>query len=94
MIPLIPFKDMNVIQFSDHFKHVLDKMKIDEVSSLAKTDPVILIIGARIFNGNKDKEENISEVEKRVRQSMRLLSRLYINFKESLDAPSVDFSDM
>ena len=94
MIPLIPLKDLNVTDLSDDFKAVLNKMIIDDVSSVAKTDPMILVIGARIFNGNKSKEEKICEVEKRVRQTMRLLSRLYIKFKESLDSPSVDSSDV
>lgn len=94
MIPLIPMKDMVVTDLSDEFNAVLNKMIIDEVSTIAKTDPIILVIGARIFNGNKCKEEKICEVEKRVRQTMRLLSRLYIKFKESLNARSPDASDV
>ena len=69
-------------------------MVLDEVSTTAKTDSIILIVGARIFNGNKFKEEKIYEVEKRVRQTMRLLSRLYIKFKESLGSASADSADM
>ena len=94
MIPLIPLKDLHVTELSDDFKSVLNQMNIDEISSVAKTDPIILVIGARIYNGNKSKEEKICEVEKRVRQTMRLLSRLYINFKKSLNAPSENCSDI
>ena len=94
MIPMIPMQKMVVTAFSNDFKAVLNKMVIDEVSSIAKSDQFILVIGARIYNGSKAKEEKICEVEKRVRQSMRLLSRLYLKFKESLGPISIDSSDM
>uniref|UniRef100_A0A7M6DJE2 SET domain-containing protein n=4 Tax=Clytia hemisphaerica TaxID=252671 RepID=A0A7M6DJE2_9CNID len=83
MIPMVPVKDMVITEYPPEFKEVINKMKIDEISSLAKTDPFILVVGARIFNGNKCKEEKIQEVNRRVRSSMRLLSRLLLKFNES-----------
>eukprot|EP00111_Clytia_hemisphaerica_P013333 TCONS_00039138-protein len=58
-------------------------MNIDDVSDLAKTDPLILVVGARIYNGNKSKSEKLNEVEKRVRSTMRLLSRILLKFRQS-----------
>ena len=83
MIPMVPVKDLVITQYADDFKKVLNKMIIDDVSTLAKTDPYILVVGARIFNGNKCKEEKLYETEKRVRSVMRLLSRLLIQFRIS-----------
>lgn len=93
VIPLIPVESLFVNQMKDDFKAVVNKMIIDEVSTLAKTDPVILTVGARIYNGQKSKIEKLPEVEKRVRMIMRLLSRLFIRFKASM-ANSTDASDM
>uniref|UniRef100_A0A7M5UR60 Uncharacterized protein n=2 Tax=Clytia hemisphaerica TaxID=252671 RepID=A0A7M5UR60_9CNID len=84
MIPMIPVKDMIVTEYPADFKDVINKMKLDEISKLAKTDQYILIVGARIFNGNKCKSEKMQEVETRVRSHMRLLSRLLLKFIESL----------
>lgn len=94
MIPMIAQKEMVVTTLTNDFKGVLNKMVIDEISSLAKVDKYILIIGSRLYNSNKCKEEKICEVEKRVRQTMRLLSRLYLKFNESYEMKSIDSSDM
>ena len=56
---------------------------MDEISKKAQTDDMILVVGAQIFNENKCKAEKLQEVENRVRQTMRLLSRMLIKFEES-----------
>ena len=98
MIPTIPAKALFINKMPDDFKKMIAKMNVDEVSDVAKTDPIILMVGSRMYNGQKCKTEKIYEVEKRVRLSMRLLSRLYIQFKEELqelsEVKSNDASDM
>ncbi|XP_057317070.1 uncharacterized protein LOC130661123 [Hydractinia symbiolongicarpus] len=84
---------LNFNDLKDDFKAVLNKMILDDVSSMAKSDAVILMIGSGMFNGQKCKSGKKHEVEKKVRQTMRQLSRLFIAFKESLGIP-VDSSAM
>lgn len=84
MAPLISIKTLVTLgDYKDDFMAVVNKMILDDVSSLIKTDPVILMIGNRMYNGEKCKEEKKNEVEKKVRSTMRLLSRLFIQFKEN-----------
>lgn len=75
--------DWTMTNIDQNFRNVINKMILDDVSSLAKSDHTILTIGSRIYNSHKCKTEKKNEVEKRVRQTMRLLSRLYIYFKDS-----------
>ena len=93
MIPVIPMRSLVLDELKDDFKSVINKMIIDDISTVAKTDPVILTIGSRIYNGQKCKTEKKYEVEKRVRLTMRQLSRLYMKFKESVEVTS-DASDL
>uniref|UniRef100_A0A7M5XJL2 Uncharacterized protein n=1 Tax=Clytia hemisphaerica TaxID=252671 RepID=A0A7M5XJL2_9CNID len=84
MIPMIPASDLKIVtEYPNSFMEVINKMNIDDVSDLAKTDPLILVVGARIYNGNKSKSEKLNEVEKRVRSTMRLLSRILLKFRQS-----------
>ena len=84
MIPMIPVDKLVINETSDAFKKVMSKMVLDDVSGVAKTDPIILIVGQRTYNGHKDKTEKLPDVEKRVRSTMRVLSRLYLEFKTSI----------
>ena len=68
-------------------------MLVDEISSLAKKDSVILKIGARLYKRLKCQTEKKHEVEKRVRTIMRLLARLYLAFKKETNSPN-DAPDM
>lgn len=93
MMPVIPVKSLSLVEFGDDFKCLLNDMIIDRVSTVAKTDRLILVIGSRTFNSHKCKKEKISGVKRRVRALMRLLSRMYIKFQESIDISHVS-SDM
>ena len=94
MIPLVPVDSLvRIDELDDAFKAVINKMILDDVSTMAKTDPVILMVGIRIYNGHKCKTEKKYEVEKRVRQTMRQLGRLYIIFKNEMPS-TPDASDM
>lgn len=58
MAPLISIKTLVTLgDYKDDFMAVVNKMILDDVSSLIKTDPVILMIGNRMYNGEKCKEE-------------------------------------
>nr|XP_047130473.1 uncharacterized protein LOC105843290 isoform X3 [Hydra vulgaris] len=94
MIPLMPIEAMvRIDSLDNNFKAVINKMIQDDISALAKSDPIIIMIGARIYKANKCKKEKKFEVEKRVRGTMRQLARLYSTFKNSL-VSSFDASDM
>ena len=94
MIPVLPIKSLEQLTtFEDDFKAVINKMMIDDISAMAKSDPLILVVGYRIFNRQKCKTEKKQEVEKRVRTVMRQLSQLYLKFKESVES-TTDSSDM
>ena len=98
MLPLISMTDMRITKENDDFKAVLNKMLLDDVSSIAKTDASILMIGSRLFLSKKNRKEKICIVEKEVRSTMRTLSRLYIAFKDSMTtegcSSSTESSDM
>ena len=90
MIPKIQASDLAIMtEYSDDFKSVINKMKIDEISDLAKADPLILVIGARIYNGNRSKSEKLNDVEKRVRSTMRLLNQILLQFRKSCEIAKV-----
>ena len=93
MIPLIPVETLVLNETSDEFKKLLNAMIIDNVSTMAKTDPIILEFGSRFFNWHSSKTEKLPTVMKRVRITIRLLSRLYIEFKKHLPN-SIDASEM
>jgi len=50
---MVPLVSIAVNEFKDHFKGVLNSMIIDDISSLAKNDPIILLVGLRIYNSQK-----------------------------------------
>ncbi|XP_065665382.1 uncharacterized protein LOC136086818 [Hydra vulgaris] len=94
MIFVLPVDSLLIIDcLDDDFKSVINKMIQDEVSNIAKMDPVILMIGARIYNGQKCKTEKKYEVEKCVRRSTRNLARLFTAFKKEFDSAN-DASEM
>ena len=95
MMPVIPVKSLAKITGidDDDYKAVLNKMILDDISALAKTDKYILLVGKHIYDGNKCKQEKILDVKKRVRQTMRQLARLLISFKQELETAS-DVSDI
>lgn len=93
MIPLIPVESLVLNKMSDTFKKLLNSMIIDNVSTMAKTDPIILEFGSRFFNWHSAKTEKLPTVMKRVRITIRLLSRLYIEFKNHVPN-SIVASDM
>ena len=95
MMPVIPVKSLAKITGfdDDDYKAVLNRMILDDISTLAKTDKYIPLVGKHIYDGNKCKQEKIQNVEKRVRQTMRQLARLLISFKQELKTAS-DGSDL
>ncbi|XP_065678961.1 uncharacterized protein LOC124815031 [Hydra vulgaris] len=61
----------------DDFNSVINKMIQDEVSDIAKLDPVILMIRTRINNGQKCKTEKKYEVEKKELDSANDASKMF-----------------
>jgi len=83
MLPLVSIEDCTAIEKqSDDFKKLLGSLQMDEVSKYLITDEIILMIGARSFASSKRKKDKVVETNKNVRGKMRLLSRLYLTFRE------------
>ena len=57
-------------------------MQLDTVSNYIKTDPIILMIGARTFAASKSKKDKVTETRRTTRSQMRLTARLYLCFRE------------
>ena len=95
MVPLLPVNSLvRIDEIQDNqFKAIMNKMIIDDVSAMVKSDVMILMIGHRLYKCHKCKTEKKHETEKRVRQTMRQLARLYIAFKKEFQL-STDSADM
>ena len=83
MMPVTPVEKLvKTEEINDNeFKAVINKMILDNVSDMVKSDTKILMIGKRLFDSNKCRSEKTKDVEKRVRSVIRQLAGLYIFFK-------------
>ena len=61
---------------------VLEKMNRDDVADVAKNDTFILTLGSFLMSGKGQKKSHL------VSQPMRLLSRLFIQLRSSVDGMS------
>lgn len=84
----VEMKCMSASPSSSHsFEAMLSSIQNDEVGNMAKTDPTIRIIGERRFQACKKKVDLEQESRRTVRAEMRLLAKLYLEFKEEEGAP-------
>ena len=67
--------------FEEDFKNVIKVIRDDKIGQIAKTDPIIMMIGSRLYEKIKKRLNKKDEVEKSVRSDMRRLSYLYYFFK-------------
>lgn len=73
-----PFCEALMRNMSDGFlKEVLYKLRNDEIGSICKRDPFIIIIGKRLWMKSRLKMDKQGEVRKSVMTSMRRLGALY-----------------
>ncbi|XP_065641740.1 uncharacterized protein LOC124810140 [Hydra vulgaris] len=84
LIPLpISSMDNLIKDLSEDFKkNIIEKLRDDEIGKSVKNDPIILMIGSRLFNKIKRKKDKQNEVKRSVRADMRRLANLYQNFKK------------
>ena len=66
----------------DDFKDQLNTLQLGTVGDYIKTDPIILMIGARTFAASKRKKDKVTETRRTTRSWMRLTTRLYLCFRE------------
>ncbi|XP_057294029.1 uncharacterized protein LOC130657627 isoform X3 [Hydractinia symbiolongicarpus] len=67
----------------DQFKQrILNIIRDDAVGTLAKSDPVILMVGHRLYGKIKRRLNKKMEVERSVRSDMRRLAHVYSRFKD------------
>ena len=76
------------------FEEMVNGIQNDEAGTMAKKDPTIRLVGQRLFQKDRAKPNKSFEVRKYVRNSMRMLARLYLYFKEMFpDASVLDMFD-
>lgn len=81
-LPLSMLKTQNETVSAEFRADILSKFRDDEIGQLCIADPVVLLVGSRMYEKMSKKPEKAGEVKKSVRTDMRRLSSLYIHFKE------------
>ena len=66
-------------QHTPEFKELLSALHLDEVGNYVKSDPIILMIGSRLFNATRKKKDKETGTRISVRTHMRLMARLYLS---------------
>ena len=64
------------------FLTLIESMQDDEIGKICKGDEFILLIGSRLYQKDKSKPDKTMEVRKNVRSQLRVLGRLYAEFKD------------
>ena len=80
MVSLTP--GISLENTDDDFKDLLNTLQLDTVGDYIKTDPIILMIGARTFATSKKKKDKVTETRRRTRSRIRLTTKLYLCFHE------------
>ena len=75
-VKLVAFNDLD-----ENFRALLNKLRLDEIGNHVKSDIVILMVGARSFDALKRKKDKSVKTKRTVCVRMRILGRLYLNFK-------------
>ena len=85
--PLVPVVSIEKVEsfdeFSDGFKSLLNTLHLDVIGNFAKSDPIVLMVGARSHTAIKRKKDKISENRRTVRSRMRLMSRVYLTYRDA-----------
>lgn len=69
---------------------ILSCFRRDDVGNLCRNDPIITLIGKRLFQTVKKKPDNIGETRKSVMNDMRLLARLYTVVKDMVPCDTAE----
>lgn len=84
--PLVPVVEIekaeSLNEYSEGFKSLLNTLHLDLVGNFAKSDPIILMVGARSHTAIKRKQDKVNENMRTVRSRMRLMSRVYLAYRE------------
>jgi hypothetical protein len=72
---------------NDFLNQVVSHITQDETGCIASSDPTILLIGERLYQKTKRKVGKQMGTRKSVMNNMRLLARLYKEFREQNEAP-------
>ena len=68
-------------EHTPEFKELLNTLHLDEAGNSVKSDPIILMIGSRLFNAKRKKTNIETGTKISVRTLMRLTARLYLSFR-------------
>ena len=83
MLPMVSLTSgLSLENTDDDFKNLRSTLQLDTVGDCVKTDPIILMIGARTFAALKRKKDKVTETRRTTRSRMRLTTRLYLCFHE------------
>ena len=82
MLPMVSLTSgISLENTNDDFKDLLNTLQLDTVGDYIKTDPIILMIGARTFAALKRQKGKVTETRRTTRSRMRLTTRLYLCFR-------------
>ena len=80
MFPMVSIEKTEYIeQHTPEFKELLSTLHLDEVGNYVKSDPIILMIGSRLFNAKRKKKDKETGTKISARTHMRLTARLYLS---------------
>ena len=83
MLPMLSLTcGISLENTDDDFKDLPNTLQLGTVGDYIKTDPIILMIGARKFAASKRKKDNVTERKRTTRSRKRLTTRLHLCFRE------------
>ena len=81
MFPMVSIEKTEYIeQHTPEFKELLSTLHLDEVGNYVKSDPIILMIGSRLFNAKRKNKDKETGTKISVRTYMRVTARVYLSF--------------
>ena len=88
--PVAVHLDVFSNQQDEFSRVVLSCFRGDEIGNLCRNDPIIGLIGRRLFQTTKKKPDSVGETRKTVMNDMRLLARLYNVMKDNIDCQNAE----
>ena len=79
----VHWKSESFDEFSNGFKSLLNTLHLDVIGNLAKSDPIVLMVSARTHTAIKRKKDKIFGNITMVRSRMRLMSRVYLTYRDA-----------
>ena len=76
----VAFLEENVYPISEDFKTILNRFHSDQIGDIIRSDRSILLVGQKLYDKMKKKQDKKMEVRKSVMTDMRRIASLYQHF--------------